>query len=372
MALEGLRGVAAAIVVIRHTFNATPMPIEQRRSLLEGLLAPLLNAQGSVQVFFILSGFVLAGSLSRSRRALDTLQYLTKRVFRIHPPYMAAVFAAWCLSFFYLRGSQRTGMTRWAARGSIAPPEAGEVLQSMLFPGDAFGLLTVGWTLEIEMILSLLLPLLLWFSLRTHWSLLVGLSLIPLWFGALPLPMLYAFDFCLGIALFSERERVVSGLAQIPTLAGIAIFIASVVLFVAPQLLGWHRPGLGILIPGVGDPASITVTSTGALGLIALALRVGWWARFLETRPVLFVGRISYSLYLLHLPLTVVCLRFAPSGGGIGAWLSLLAVVSVLTMPLAALMHRFIELPAIRAGNRACRHLASKTHSDALPSADPM
>ena len=64
-ALEGLRGLAGVVVVARHSLNAVQMPLPLRRALLEGPLAPLLNAQGAVQLFFVLSGYVLARSLSR-------------------------------------------------------------------------------------------------------------------------------------------------------------------------------------------------------------------------------------------------------------------------------------------------------------------
>ena len=74
-ALEGLRGAAAAIVVVRHTTNAIAMPEATRRTLLEGPWAPLLDAQAAVALFFVLSGFVLAGSLARDTGTGGTLQF---------------------------------------------------------------------------------------------------------------------------------------------------------------------------------------------------------------------------------------------------------------------------------------------------------
>ena len=68
--MEGLRGVAATIVVVRHTTNAIAMPEGTRRALLEGPWAPLLDAQGAVALFFVLSGFVLAGSFAAAVLAL--------------------------------------------------------------------------------------------------------------------------------------------------------------------------------------------------------------------------------------------------------------------------------------------------------------
>jgi len=66
-AFEGLRGVAAEIVVACHCFNAISMDLAGRRVVLESVFAPLFNAQGAVIAFFLLSGFVLAGSLERGQ-----------------------------------------------------------------------------------------------------------------------------------------------------------------------------------------------------------------------------------------------------------------------------------------------------------------
>jgi peptidoglycan/LPS O-acetylase OafA/YrhL len=66
-ALDGLRGVAAAVVVLHHWFNALAMPREARRVLFEGVLAPFVNGQGAVVLFFVLSGTVLTASLARGR-----------------------------------------------------------------------------------------------------------------------------------------------------------------------------------------------------------------------------------------------------------------------------------------------------------------
>ena len=84
-ALDGLRGIAATIVLLRHTFNAVVMPPDVRRGILESPLAPLLNGQGAVQLFFVLSGFVLAMSLSRDTRLRSVPAFYAKRILRIQP-----------------------------------------------------------------------------------------------------------------------------------------------------------------------------------------------------------------------------------------------------------------------------------------------
>lgn len=100
-ALDGLRGIAATIVVIRHVFNAAAMPVETRIAILHSPLAVVLNGQGAVQLFFVLSGFVLAASLARGRGWVDLLQFYVKRVFRVHAPYVFGLVFAWVASRAY-------------------------------------------------------------------------------------------------------------------------------------------------------------------------------------------------------------------------------------------------------------------------------
>jgi peptidoglycan/LPS O-acetylase OafA/YrhL len=100
--LDGLRGLASLVVVLRHTSNAIAMPWDLRRALIEGPLALLLNSQGAVQLFFVLSGYVLARSLERNSGWVAVVGFCAKRILRIHPPYVLTVLAYWILSFFFV------------------------------------------------------------------------------------------------------------------------------------------------------------------------------------------------------------------------------------------------------------------------------
>lgn len=98
-ALDGLRGVAALVVV---AFHVSALVTWHPAALWIAGMTPLgvvVNGPAAVHVFFVLSGFVLTHSLMRTPGAAGTLRYCVRRVFRIHPPYMAAVLFAWALTF---------------------------------------------------------------------------------------------------------------------------------------------------------------------------------------------------------------------------------------------------------------------------------
>lgn len=368
-ALEGLRGAAAAIVVVRHTTNAIAMPEAARRTLLEGPWAPLLDAQAAVALFFVLSGFVLAGSLARDTSPGGTVQFWIKRVCRIHPPYAAALVATWLASFAYVvpeAGGAFTGWARGLARVHLAPGTLGAAL---LYPGPAGQQLVVGWTLGIEMTWSLLLPLLFWLARATHWSVALGIAAAPLGMSGMPLFTLYAAHFGLGCALFTERERITGWLAGLPGTIATALAAAALASYSAPLLLGWHTPRSGILMPATADPASIAVRLPGVALVVALALARPGWRRVLESAPLLFLGRISYSLYLVHMAVLLLAIGWLAPASPLAA-LGLVAGVLGASVALAALFHPAVERPSIALGNRLCAGAARRLHATARPSRD--
>jgi peptidoglycan/LPS O-acetylase OafA/YrhL len=85
--------------------------------------------------------------------------------------------------------------------------------------------------------------------------------------------------------------------------------------------------------------------------------------RWTTTAPLRFLGRISFSLYLLHWPIFYVCALVAVLCRPIiptQSWGNLLVVVTslIIVLGIAALSYRFIEAPSIRAGKFIARGLS--------------
>ena len=368
VALDGLRGLAALIVVLHHWFNALAMPREARRTLFEGVLAPFVNGQGAVAVFFVLSGTVLGGSLARGRGPIDWPAFYTKRVFRIHPPYLFALLFAWGASFFYLRdfGAER-GLTHlmWQLAQVHLTPR--ELLVASLFPGAANGQLAVGWTLRVEMIFSLLLPLL---ALAAAWW--RGVPLLVLSLATLALDeewtdLWYAVDFAAGLVLFRERDAVGRALRGAPRALRLALPAIGVAILCAPQLLGWSYAAGGTLVVG-WDRRDVAVMALGAALLVACAASLPGFARFLSRPALRFLGRISFSLFLLHVPILSLLAPQIVSPGAPASWIALLAALLAVTVPASIACHRWIELPSIALGTRICRFWAARLGSLPLDS----
>jgi len=367
-ALDGLRGVAAAVVVFHHWFNALAMPREVRRVLFEGVLAPFANGQGAVVVFFMLSGYVLANSLARGRGPIDWPVFYTKRVFRIHPPYVFALLFAWTASFYYVRdfGAER-GLTHvmWQmAQVHLAPAE---LLAASLYPSGAGGQVSVGWTLRVEMIFSLLLPFLALAARWRHGIPLVAASLATFALDYAWNDLWYAVDFVAGVVLFQQRDVVGRVLRRTPRLLHAALPALGVGILCVPHLLGWSHAAGGILVAG-WDRRDIFVMAPGAALLVACAVALPGFARVLARPPLRFLGRISFSLYLLHVPiLNLLAPRIVSPQIAWSGFALLVALVAVV-VPASIACHRWIELPSIALGNRVCRSWAARLGSPPLES----
>jgi peptidoglycan/LPS O-acetylase OafA/YrhL len=349
-ALDGLRGLAALSVAAVHVLVLTVGGLPFLAETYRGPVGWLLNAKLAVETFFVLSGFVLAGSLLRHRSLAELPQYYVRRFFRIHPPYVIAVLFAWCASFLYRPPHEGARGFGSLANVHLTPPE---LLRSLLFPGGAGLQLPVGWTLEVEAIFSLLLPAMLLVARRTHGLVLVSLCTLPLLLHPHGLRDLnLGVDFAAGIALHLERERLARWLSRIGPLGGAVLAVSALAVGNVPRILGWYQP-----FHGGEDPRGIVFQCLGATGLTLGAAFVPSLRRLLSRRPCVLLGRVSYSLYLLHLP---VALLLASLPFEATARLLPLPVFAVV-LPLSALGWRFVERPSIAAGNLLCAALARRT-----------
>lgn len=336
------------IVVVRHTWNAVEIPLETRQRVLETPLALLLNAQGAVQLFFVLSGFVLAGSLLRTGERAPWPSFYVRRAFRIHPPYVAGVLFAWITSSLWI-ASEGAALSESIRRWMAVRVETGPLLASLLFPGTAGGLLPIGWTLTVEALFSIALPLLLLGARPLHGTLLIAGALVLLFTTPRGLHW-YAIDFALGVVAFRERALLMRWLAAWPAALRAGLLVAAAWLF-------GSQVDLGGAANARAHPDGVAWMGLASTGLVVAAVALPAFGQVLSLRPCVFLGRISYSLYLLHHSVLKSVAPWVLERGGLAL---LLAVVVALSLALSAACHRWVELPAIALGARLARRFAPR------------
>lgn len=351
-ALDGLRGAAAIAVVGFHVVSFVALPERVDAIWQATPFGALVNGPAAVHLFFVLSGCVLALSLARDPGAGGVARYYVRRVFRIQPPYVAAVLLAWIASQWVVPLRAAELGIPWVRVPAARLPLA------LAFPSMAFGLLPVGWSLYVEMAMSVVFPLLLAIARRTHVLVVIAIALVLL----VPIDrrlsfLAFTIDFALGIALISERARVARWLGRLPDWFAIVWMAIGLQLLQLPQMLGWQATRWNQLAQGAA-PRVLLAMAIGSAVLVAGAMHLPSVQRVFSTPLARFYGRISYSLYLVHLTVLLVPISLMRLGeGAIPASLALPVFAAVLAVStgLAALGYRFVEAPSIAAGRALIR-----------------
>jgi peptidoglycan/LPS O-acetylase OafA/YrhL len=355
-ALDGLRGAAAVVVVAFHVVSFVKVPPRFDAIWQATPFGALVNGPAAVHLFFVLSGCVLALSLARDAGPAGVARFYVRRIFRIQPPYVAAVLLAWFASQWVVPVGNPARLAEIGIPWVRVP--GARLPLALAFPSMAFGLLPVGWSLFVEMAMSLLFPLLLLVARRTHVLVLLAVALALL----VPIDrrlsfLVFTIDFALGIALLQQRERIARWLGRLPGWFAIVWMAIGLQLLQLPQMLGWQATRWNQLAQG-GTPRPLLAMALGSAVLVAGAMHLPAARRIFSTPLAGFYGRISYSLYLVHLTVLLVPISVLRLGDeGIPPSLAVPVFVGVLAIStaLAALGYRFVEVPAIAAGRALIR-----------------
>ena len=365
--LDGLRGVLAVYVMLGHVAPFATIP---------GWIArPLSHGGAAVDVFFILSGLVIVQSLeSFGWRARG---FLIARVARTYPVYLAMLALAVAVQALPLDFTRMP----WIPAGSQARD-----IWSGGWPR--------GWVIEIATHLTMTHGLLpdavvpgAWvsflgsaWSLSTEWQFYVLALLMGTRIG--PQRLVVAF-LCLAVAGLVWQAMAPVGWqfsrAFLPNKAQFfALGIAS-----AGVVRGGMTWRYGAVLA-----ATLAICAAGGRGeklLPALVWTVcllaqlrpdigglGWLARVLGSRPLLWLGALSYCIYLTNEPVhKLLGLGLAAVTGGDGELFSAFWLPGAVGLPLllSAGLHACVEVPALQWGRRYARRFAGADSDKALTAA---
>jgi peptidoglycan/LPS O-acetylase OafA/YrhL len=340
--LDALRGLAASIVVFDH-FQLL-WPWEAKPAWLQCALASplglLVAGHEAVILFFLLSGFVLTLPYLHPG-APGYLAFLVKRVFRIYVPYLTAlVLAVLCDARFH---GHVHGFAPWVDRTWPGPVPWHLFWQHVMLLGsyDHRQFNGAFWTLIYEMRISISFPALclLMAALRLRGSIILAaaLSLSGHWF----LTLHYAAIFVAGSLLACKFKSIANWYSRLDSAGRVALGLSSGLLFVYGRRAGALAPA-GVHLEDFG-------TVAGALGVVIIALHSIRARRWLSLPLPQSLGTISYSIYLVHVPvLFSLLLGFH---GALPVVPFLLAYLG-LSLCLALVFHRFVESPSMNAGRR--------------------
>lgn len=379
--LDGLRGIAALIVVVYHVFLTQPAlaapHLDPAAPLDTGTwwatFSPLhLMWAGpeAVFVFFVLSGLVLALPMADSGR-LNPWDYYPRRLVRLYLPVWGAVGLAvlWAAAF----PRNWPDGTSWWFVGNATDPALSTVLADLLLvwkPGQANHVL---WSLQWEVVYCLVLPLVL---VAARWSprlwavKFVGLGgalVAGAVVGSLALASLSLF--VLGTLMAVEHHRLGTWAAVLDRSGRLwwpAVLAACVVLLLAY----WFVHALPLPAAATG-PAEDVARGLQGLGAGLIVFVVWFWRgaeRAMTTRVMQWLGSRSFSLYLVHLPIVA---SVAVVMDGRPSLVAALALSLLVTLPVTEVFYRLVERPSHRIARCAGRAVAERARSVPAPEVRP-
>ena len=360
LALDGLRGVAVILVLFRHAAEPVRRACDCALFPVIGLDLGNLMVNGwiGVDLFFALSGFLITRNVllfEERGRLFSWRSYLKRRSARSLPAYLAVLFLIVAGMIPLYRIDPADLLYR--------------IGYHLLFLQDYLrsDIIVAYWSLGVEVKFYLVIPLLLGVALgtksvRLRWGLVLLFAMIgPLSRGLTTIiyegDMTYAEFFPLlrspfhmsldGLgagmlaALIEQRYRKQNAMFP-PWLAQVLILGGSTIVF---SLMISHTMLLRITL---WDQIFQPVVMAAAFSAIILGSSMKRGSNIILTsRPLVFVGRISYPLYLIHMAL--IPLSWAISGAtradGSAALMLFLPVFFTLSIAMATLLHLSVERP---------------------------
>jgi peptidoglycan/LPS O-acetylase OafA/YrhL len=341
--LDGLRGLAAFTVVWHHFW--TMFDLHQQWWQL-----PLVSGKQAVILFFLLSGFVLSLPFWKSNYRFHYGSFLIRRFFRIYVPYAGVVFLSAALARWL--GGSPLNLSPFFNVTWHAPVTASLVVRHLLGAPNR-DLNNAFWTLQIEMEMSILFPLVVLLLRRLPVKICLPLMFIVMvvasrltigatsWFTPGFVFLQFACMFVIGAALAQNREAS-HRLWQKMHVTWRWVF------FVTSLLCYW---GFGDMLIKLIRPNGIPILMNvlGGLGLLICGMNLRRFRDVLRTRPPEYLGRVSYSMYLLHEPMlyALTILLF-----GLVSLPVIAAAYLVSVMVVARLYCVGIEEPSLRIGKK--------------------
>lgn len=335
--LESLRGIAALAVALTHgsmTFVYSPNPAAITDRFSDWLIF-FMPAGASVVFFFALSGYVLGLALDRSP---DYLPFLIRRLFRIFPALWAAVVISFALERLVHVAPPSQTYTEWFINCFLKDIGIGDFIRNLFLAKT--NLVPTTWSLVPEVLCSAALPLLIMAHKRlsTIWRVAMLAALVLVGLFAEDKSLQYVSTFYAGLVIPRSIQTCGKITATLLCVAGYAALCVGNyygVPYTEPMRL-ICTAGASLLISGiVASPSSLT---------------------FLNAEPIRFVGRVSFSFYLLHPPMlyfmTAILSHtsFRPTTTAENLSIAIASIAVSLTV--SAVSYRFVEVPGVLLGKR--------------------
>jgi peptidoglycan/LPS O-acetylase OafA/YrhL len=372
-ALDGLRGLAALVVVLHHLYLVAVPFLKATDGTSPGSpywwisntpLKALSAGSEAVLVFFVLSGLVVALP-ALGKKGFSWAGFLSGRFVRLYLPVWASLAFGAILIWVSPRDHSAVTHGSWVNNTNATSTTIDTLLQQASLTIHSYNVNNALWSLRWEITFSVLLPLFVALAVvvRHHWLIAIGTAFILCIVGdftnvdALRYLPVFFIGTLMAVRLEAIKEWAMRCLLrgrQRPwrqRMSGITLVSGSLLLITANWLAEPMTESGTVVRIVLGGLAVL-----GAAGLVLSTIVVPFVRGALESQGFQWLGRVSFSLYLVHVPI-IATLAFLL---GDGNWL----LVAALTVPIALLIawgfHWLIERPSHRLARRSTNAVAHR------------
>ncbi|MDN7241683.1 acyltransferase [Planococcus sp. N028] len=357
--LDSLRGIAALTVVVTHLKNmGLPIPEEWMTTPLRILWA----GHEAVILFFILSGFVLTFPFMKNKK-VNYPEFMIKRFFRIYIPFIVAILFSLVLKrLFFTESIRELG---WANKFWTIDITQNEFFHHFLlitnYNTDMLD--PVIWSLVHEMRISLIFPFLVVIILKINWknSLLMAFAFSVIgammhttelgisngYLNSYARSVHYIAMFIIGSLMAIHMDTIVNSFKRLNGFVKVSILIIGICSYTLQVNLGQY----------IQTPYLLFIRewfiAVGSCIFIIASIGMPSVSAFLSLKISEFFGKISYSLYLYHVPILVALLYVFH--GKLSLW-AIFVIGLILTVVVSYLSWKYVENNAITMG----RYIAKK------------
>jgi peptidoglycan/LPS O-acetylase OafA/YrhL len=355
--LDSLRGVASLVVFAYHCIFILQVYPEWVKTLLKTPLTLFIfGGHQAVILFFVLSGFVLYLPYGSKRGAPSYKVFVIRRICRIYLPYIVSVFLVLFAYLCFFNHSTPAGLSKLYGWKDLSGRDliwsiGSHVLFIGFFNRDVFNGVT--WTLAEEMRISLIFPLIAIAiqRVRPRTVLLTALSCSALVACAVIVShhrspwetIHYASLFALGALLAANLETARAYWQNAAKAERLGWLVASLIVCAYVPALATAHPHL------VREELADWLIALPTSVIILASLSEPWFRKCLRIGVLEHCGRMSYGIYLFHLPILFVLVNLLWTAV---PHMVVYGVALILTLLSADLFHRHVEVPCIDLGKR--------------------
>ncbi|PRY64642.1 peptidoglycan/LPS O-acetylase OafA/YrhL [Glaciihabitans tibetensis] len=349
ISLDGLRGVASLVVVFTHIMltselfagvalrgESGPPPYSLQWMITYSPLHLFWDGTAAVAIFFVLSGLVLTLPVLRAGvRGFSWRVYYPKRLLRLYLPVWVAVLFGTVLATVVPRVADGS-LGSWLS--SRPDPSMVGILKDLALIGGPSDVISPLWTLQWEVLFSLLLPAYIAFVvvLPKWWiaKLLAVICIVGIGAVTGTESVVYMATFAIGCLFAKALRRIAAFVAVLRTWTWVAL-AAAIATMMSLRWIVLAFDGSEFLL----SLARIFVI-IGAAGAVLLAAFWPRAVRLLQSPVVTALGLISFSLYLVHEPIVLaICYLFGSQFSWFAAPVSIAAAFA---------FYKLVERPSHR------------------------